>query len=75
MRIRQRVYSPRVYRNTILFGAALLAGAVALLIAEIWFMAAVPGWLRAILAIADAAGFFFGGAYAIAGLYGLARVK
>ncbi len=68
-----RVYSRRVYRNTVAFGAALLAGAVVLLIADIWLLTAAPGSLRTILGGVDAAMFFFGGAYVLAGVYGLAK--
>ena len=70
-----RVYSRKVYRNTLAFGAALLAGAVALLIADIWVFTAAPGSLRTILGLVDAAMFFFGGAYVVAGFYGLAKAK
>ena len=67
-----RIYSRRVYRNTILFGVALLAAAVAVLVAE--FMP-LSGTLRTLLGFVDAALFFFGGAYVLAGLYGLAKAK
>jgi len=70
-----RVYSRRVYRNTLAFGAALLVGAVLLLVADVWLLAAVPGGLRTILGIIDAAMFFFGGAYTLAAFYGLAKAK
>ena len=70
-----RVYSRKVYRNTLAFGAALLAGAVALLIADIWLLTAAPGSLRTILGLVDAAMFFFGGAYILAGFYGLSKAK
>lgn len=71
--MRQRRYSRRVYRNTAAFGAGMLAAAAALLIADIWWLAALPGWARSGLGLADAALFFFGSAYLLAGLYGLAQ--
>jgi hypothetical protein len=70
-----RVYSRKVYRNTLAFGGALLAGAVALLIADIWLLASASGGLRTILGVVDAAMFFFGGAYVLAGFWGLAKAK
>ena len=70
-----RVYSRKVYRNTLAFGVALVAGAVALMIADIWLLASAPGGLRTILGLVDAALFFFGGAYVVAGFYGLAKAK
>jgi hypothetical protein len=70
-----RVYSRRAYRNTLAFGVALVAGAVVLLIADIWLLASTPGSLRTILGLVDAAMFFFGGAYVLAAFYGLAKAK
>lgn len=70
-----RVYSRRVYRNTLTFGVLLLVGAGALLIADIWLLTAVPGGLRTILGFVDAAMFFFGGAYILAAFYGFAKAK
>jgi hypothetical protein len=75
MRLRQRRFSRRTYRNTVAFGAALLAAAALLLIADVWWLATLPGWARTTLGIADAALFFFGGAYVLAGVYGMAQTR
>ena len=68
-----RVYSRRVYRNTILFGCALLAAAVAVLVADIWLLTGVPGVVRTIAGFADTVLWFLGAAYIVAGLFGLAK--
>lgn len=70
-----RVYSRRVYRNTLAFGAALLLGAVVLLVADVWFLDALPGWLRTLAGFVDAGMFLLGGAYVLTGFYGLAKAK
>lgn len=75
MRLAPRVYRRRVYRNTIAFGAALLAGGAVLLIADIWLLDAASGLVRTILGLVDAGLFFFGAAYVLAGFYGLAKAK
>lgn len=70
-----RVYNRRIYRNTILFGAALLACAVALVIVQTVLPTLLPGWTAPLLWLATAVLFFFGAAYIVAGLYGLAKVR
>ena len=70
-----RTYSRKVYRNTLAFGIALLAGSVALLVALVWLMDDVPGHLHTIAGLLDAIMLFFGAAYTLAGLYGLAKAK
>jgi ABC-type multidrug transport system fused ATPase/permease subunit len=70
-----RTYSRKVYWNTLAFGIALLVGSVALLVALIWLMDEVPGHLHTIAGLLDALMLFFGAAYTLAGLYGLAKAK
>jgi len=70
-----RTYGRKVYRNTLAFGIALLVGAVALLVALVWLMDDVPGHLHTIAGLLDAIMLFFGAAYTLAGLYGLAKAK
>ena len=70
-----RTYSRRVYWNTLAFGIALLVGSVALLVALVWLMDDIPGHLHTIAGFLDALMFFFGAAYVLAGLYGLAKVR
>jgi hypothetical protein len=70
-----RVYSRRVYRNTIAFGIALVAAGVALLFANIWLFSGLAPFVRAVAGIADFFLYFFGGSYILAGLYGLAKVR
>lgn len=70
-----RVYNRRIYRNTILFGAVLLACAAALVIVQIALPSLLPGWTAPVLWLATAALFFFGAAYVVAGLYGMAKVR
>lgn len=70
-----RTYNRRIYRNTIAFGAALLMAAGVLLAADIWLFATVGAALRSAVGIVVFGLFFFGGAYVLAGLYGLAKAK
>jgi hypothetical protein len=70
-----RVYSRRVYRNTILFGAGLIAAGVALLFANIFLFTGFAPLARAVAGIVDFFLYFFGGSYVLAGLYGLAKAK
>jgi hypothetical protein len=70
-----RVYSRRVYRNTILFGVALVAAGVALLLVNIFLLGGVAPMLRAVLGIIDFFLYFFGFSYLVAGFYGLAKAK
>lgn len=70
-----RVYNRRIYRNTIAFGAALVAAGVALLLANIFLMSGLAPIVRAGIGLADFFLYFFGGSYILTGFYGLAKVK
>ena len=72
---RMRIYSRRVYRNTILFGVGLVLAGVALLFANIFLFTGFAPLLRAIAGIVDFFLYFFGASYVLAGLYGLAKVR
>ena len=70
-----RVYNRRIYRNTIAFGALLVAAGVALLLANIILFTGLAPVLRAVLGIVDFFLYLFGGSYILAGVYGLAKVR